>query len=142
MKIARAETEAARAACFAIRRAVFIEEQAIPEAEEWDAYDDTCLHFLAEDETGPAGTARVIAKGGSAKIGRVAVMPPHRGTGLGKRIMQAVLDDAQANGFTSAELESQTYAIPFYARLGFEAEGPEYDDGSGIMHRLMRLTFG
>jgi hypothetical protein len=30
--------------------------------------------------------------------------------------------------------------IPFYARLGYVAEGPEYDDGSGILHRVMRLA--
>lgn len=138
MKITRAETEEARAACFAVRRAVFIEEQQIDEAEEWDDADATAIHYLAEDPLGPSGTARMIAKGSSAKIGRVAVMPTHRGTGLGASIMKAVLTDAVAQGFRSAELESQTYAVPFYTRLGFVAEGPEYDDGSGIMHRLMR----
>lgn len=137
MKICVAETEAARQACFDIRRAVFIEEQQIPEAEEWDAYDATCLHYLAGED---AGTARVIARGDCAKIGRVAVMQAHRGTGLGAKIMQALMDDARERGFTSAELESQVYAIPFYARLGFVAEEPEYDDGSGIMHKLMRSS--
>ncbi len=140
MMIARAETEATRAACFAIRRAVFIEEQNIPEAEEWDAHDATCVHFLAEDATGPAATARRITKDSSAKIGRVAVMPAHRGTGLGRTIMQFVIEDAKASGLQMAELESQVYAIPFYETLGFVAEGPEYDDGSGIMHRMMRLN--
>jgi len=138
MKIALAETEAERAACFALRRAVFVEEQQIPEAEEWDAHDATSRHYLAEDAKGPAGTARLIAKGSSAKIGRVAVARSHRGTGLGRRIMEAVLEDAFANGFTEAELESQIDAIPFYERLGFVAEGQEYDDGSGILHRMMR----
>ena len=138
MNISRAETEAAKAACFAIRREVFIEEQEIPEVEEWDAYDDTCVHYLAEDEAGPAGTARMIAKGNSAKIGRVAVVMAYRGTGLGAKIMRAVMADAKTNGFTQAELEAQTYAIPFYERLGFVAEGREFDDGSGIMHRQMR----
>lgn len=126
-----------RQACFDIRRAVFIEEQQIDEAEEWDAYDATCLHYLAE---GNAGTARVIARGDSAKIGRVAVVKSHRGTGLGAKIMQALMDDARARGFKTAELESQVYAIAFYARLGFVAEGPEYDDGSGILHRVMRAS--
>ncbi|MBY4894380.1 GNAT family N-acetyltransferase [Rhodobacteraceae bacterium N5(2021)] len=136
MKISLAETDAARKACFDIRRAVFIEEQQIPEAEEWDDHDATCLHYLAGED---AGTARVIAKGCTAKIGRVAVMQAHRGTGLGLRIMQTLMEDARARGFTQAELESQTYAVPFYARLGFVADGPEYDDGSGILHRLMRV---
>lgn len=128
-----AESEAERQACFDIRRAVFIEEQQIPEAEEWDADDATCVHYLTD-----GGTARMIARGNTAKIGRVAVMPSHRGTGLGLRIMEAVMEDARSRGFAQAELESQVYAIPFYARLGFEVEGPEYDDGSGILHRLMR----
>lgn len=137
MKITLADTDAARQACFDIRRAVFIEEQQIPEAEEWDAHDATCLHYLAGDG---AGTARIIAKGDTAKIGRVAVTQAHRGTGLGLSIMQALMEDASARGFKTAELESQVYAIPFYERLGFVAEGPEYDDGSGILHRLMRAS--
>lgn len=140
MRVFVAETDAYRQACFDIRRAVFIEEQKIPEAEEWDAYDATCLHYLALDTSRAAGTARMIAKVSSAKIGRVAVALPYRGSGLGAKIMQAVMDDARARGFTYAELESQTYAIPFYERFGYIAEGPEYDDGSGIMHRLMRAT--
>ncbi|QXT40108.1 GNAT family N-acetyltransferase [Gymnodinialimonas ceratoperidinii] len=141
MKVALAETKAARQACFDIRRAVFIEEQQIPEAEEWDAHDASCLHYLATDASGAAaGTARVIARGESAKIGRVAVLPAHRGTGLGAMIMRALMADAKKRGFSQAELESQVYAIPFYGRLGFVAEGPDYDDGSGIMHRLMRAS--
>ena len=138
MRIGRAQTAAARAACFAVRRAVFIEEQGIPEAEEWDAHDATCLHVLAEDDIGPLGTARLIAKGDVAKIGRVAVMPRARGTGLGRRIMEHMLDEARQAGFAQAMLESQVTVIGFYEGLGFVAEGPEYDDGSGILHRVMR----
>ena len=139
MRIGLAQTDQARQACFAIRRAVFIDEQRIPEAEEWDAHDATCLHYLAEADS-PAGTARLIAKGDVAKIGRVAVLPAYRGAGLGARLMQAVMADARARDFRQAELESQVYAVPFYERLGFVAEGPAYDDGSGIAHRLMRAS--
>ena len=51
--------------------------------------------------------------------------------------MQFVLDEAQRRGFPEAVLDSQTYAIPFYERLGFVAEGEEFDD-AGIPHFLMR----
>lgn len=37
-----------------------------------------------------------------------------------------------------ARLGSQTHAIGFYEKLGFAAEGPEYDD-AGIPHRDMTL---
>lgn len=138
MRIAVAATETARAGCFAVRRAVFIEEQAIPEAEEWDALDESCTHYLAEDAIGPAGCARLIALGDTAKIGRVAVMARVRGTGLGRAIMLHVMDGAREAGFAHAMLEAQLPVIPFYEGLGFVAEGPEYDDGSGILHRVMR----
>lgn len=138
MRIGPARTEAARAACFALRRAVFIEEQGIDEAEEWDAADATCLHLLAEDATGPLGTARLIAPGAQARIGRVAVAPRARGKGIGRRIMQAALAEARAAGATGVAVESQLGVIGFYEGLGFVAEGPVYDDGSGILHRVMR----
>ncbi|WP_439140240.1 GNAT family N-acetyltransferase [Roseicyclus sp.] len=138
MRITEARTKAARAACFAVRRAVFIAEQNIPEVEEWDALDESCTHFLAEDDSGPLGCARLIAMGNTAKIGRVAVMAQARGAGLGRAIMLHVMAAARAAGFAQAMLEAQLYVIPFYEALGFVAEGPEYDDGSGILHRVMR----
>ncbi|MBY6202914.1 GNAT family N-acetyltransferase [Maritalea mobilis] len=142
MQISLARTNSARQACFDIRRAVFIDEQRIPEAEEWDAFDDSCTHVLASAPSGqPAGTARIIGKGDMAKIGRVAVLPEFRGTGLGRDLVQFCLQHARQSGFAGAELEAQLYAIPFYERLGFTAEGPEFDDGSGILHRYMALGF-
>ena len=54
--------------------------------------------------------------------------------------MAHVLQHAADRGFTGSVIEAQLYAIPFYERLGYVAEGPEYDDGSGILHRVMRLT--
>jgi predicted GNAT family N-acyltransferase len=138
MRIDVARTEGELHACFDLRRAVFIEEQEIPEAEEWDDADAIATHFLALDGTRPVGTARLIPAGEVAKIGRVAVARSHRGTGLGLRLMRHVLDHARTDGFRTAALDAQLYAIPFYARLGFLAEGPEFDDGSGILHRHMR----
>jgi ElaA protein len=138
MRIVAADSDAARAACFAVRRVVFIDEQGIDEAEEWDDDDATCLHLLAEDSVGPLGTARLIARGVTAKIGRVAVMPRARGTGLGRALMLAALDHARRAGFAEAMLESQVGVVGFYEKLGFVAEGPDYDDGSGILHRVMR----
>ena len=141
MKITIVADDAARQSAFDIRRRVFIEEQQIPEAEEWDDADATATHFLARDGDRPAATARLIAAGVTAKIGRVAVLPEYRGTGLGRDLMRHILDHATSHGFSGSVLEAQTYAIPFYERLGYVAEGPEYDDGSGILHRLMRLTW-
>lgn len=139
MTIARAFTKADLDACFAIRREVFVEEQAVPEAMEYDEFDATALHFLARREGAPAATARVVFKEGGrvAKIGRVAVRQALRGGGLGAAIMRAIEADPALEGAEQLVLEAQSYAIPFYERLGYAAEGEEYLD-VGIPHRMMR----
>jgi len=131
------ETPADWAACYAIRKTVFVEEQAVPLELELDEYDDVATHFLLRDGDAPLATARLLSKHGRAKIGRVAVLKEARGRGLGLTLMRAVLEEARRQGFTEAVLDSQTYAIPFYERLDFVAEGEEFDD-AGIPHFLMR----
>lgn len=138
MRVAIVQTPAELQACFDIRMDVFVREQAVPPEEELDAYDETATHFLMRDETEkPTATARLVNKGATAKIGRVAVVQKERGKGIGLTLMQAVLDEARRQGFEEAVLDSQTYAIPFYERLGFMAEGDEFDD-AGIPHFTMR----
>lgn len=126
--------------CRAIRREVFIVEQNVPEAEEWDGRDGAAIHLLARDDSGRAvGTARILVEGATGKIGRVAVLKPARGTGTGAALIRAALDELRAlPGVTRAKLGAQTHAIGFYEKLGFAAYGPEYDD-AGIPHRDMAL---
>ena len=125
--------------CLALREQVFVQEQGVPRALEMDAWDAVATHFLRRDDrTGePLATARLLDKGGRAKIGRVAVRAAVRGRGLGMEIMQAVVDEARRRGYAEAVLDSQTYALPFYARLGFVPEGEEFEE-AGIPHYTMR----
>ncbi len=126
--------------CRALRRAVFIEEQGVSEADEIDDLDDTALHLLATVDGRPTGTARLLIHGHVGKIGRVCVLPAARGTGLGAAIMRAAVDELRRSpGLTTAKLGAQTHAIGFYERLGFTAIGPVYDD-AGIAHRDMVLA--
>lgn len=125
------------AACHALRRAVFIEEQNVPEALEMDDQDGAAIHLLARIDGCPVGTARILIKGDTGKIGRVAVLAQARGQGLGAALIRAALDALRARpGITRATLGAQTHATGFYQKLGFVAEGPVYDD-AGIPHRDM-----
>ena len=126
-------------ACMAIRRAVFVQEQNVPEELEQDDHDATAVHLLAVADGVPVGTARLLIDGQSAKIGRVALLPQARGKGAGAALMRAALDELRARGVTTAKLGAQTHAIVFYEKLGFSAYGPEYDD-AGIPHRDMSRT--
>ena len=124
------------AACMAIRRAVFVQEQKVPEELELDEHDATAVHLLATEGGRPIGTARLLIDGEKAKIGRVAVLAESRGTGAGAALMRAAMDQLRARGVRRVSLGAQAYAIPFYEKLGFAAYGPEYDD-AGIPHRDM-----
>lgn len=125
------------AACHMLRRRVFIDEQAVPEADEMDDLDDQAIHLLGQDADGPWGTARLFVQGDTGKIGRVCVLPRMRGTGAGAALMRAALDALRARpGVVRAKLSSQVHAIGFYEKLGFAAHGPVYDD-AGIPHRDM-----
>lgn len=123
--------------CSTIRKVVFIEEQNVPQAEEWDGRDPQCLHFLLHVDDRAMGTARLLPDG---HIGRVAILEEARGQGLGLQLMDAVMAEARRLGHSAVHLDAQTYAIPFYERLGFVAHGDEFLDAN-ILHYHMSLHF-
>lgn len=128
------------AACQALRRAVFIEEQGVSAADEVDGQDAKATHLLATDAGQPVGTARLLTQGDFGKIGRVCVVASHRGRGLGAALIRAsVAEFAKRPDLAKVKLGAQTHALGFYERLGFTAVGPEYLD-AGILHRDMVLT--
>lgn len=121
---------------YAIRKEVFCVEQLVPEELELDEYDAGAWHFLAFVDGVPAGTARLLNKGGAAKIGRVAVLKRFRGRGIGLRIMEWAMYIAKDLKLQPMILDAQVQVIPFYEKLGFVADGPVFDD-AGIPHRRM-----
>jgi predicted GNAT family N-acyltransferase len=126
----------ARGALASVRRAVFIVEQGVPEALEWDDDDASGLHGLASAASGEAiGTARLLTDG---HIGRMAVLRAWRGHGVGTLLLAAMVEAARARGHRYARLNAQVQALPFYRRFGFEAEGEAFLD-AGIAHRRMTL---
>lgn len=51
--------------------------------------------------------------------------------------MQAMIAAARREGHRELVLAAQLHALPFYARLGFQAFGAEFED-AGLPHRMMR----
>lgn len=127
----------AGAALRAVRINVFVEEQHVPERLEWDGLDGHCLHVLATTAEGEAvGTGRLLPDG---HIGRMAVLAPWRGRGVGRLLLVELIAAARERGHTCVELSAQTHAIGFYRRSGFEVVSAEYLD-AGIPHQTMRLA--
>jgi predicted GNAT family N-acyltransferase len=143
MDIRTVEDEAGWAQARAIRQRVFVEEQACPPEEEWDAHDwptdrgRTCRHFLGFVGETPVATARwrrvERQEGPAAKLERFAVLPEHRGGGLGRQLIAAVLEDAVAAGHMRLVLHAQAHLEELYAGFGFERSGEPFEE-AGIPH--------
>jgi len=125
---------AARTAALSVRYPVFVEEQGVPADIEEDEWDPRCEHALVRVDGRCVGTGRLLPDG---HIGRMAVLKPWRGQGIGDALMRALVGRAIERGMKHLALNAQTHAIPFYARHGFEADGEEFEE-AGIPHRWMR----
>lgn len=123
--------------CIAVRRVVFIEEQDVAEEIEVDGRDPEATHFIAEDEGGVIGTARLRAVQGEAKAERVAVLREHRGRGVGAELMAALEAEATGRGLSAVVLGAQEHAVPFYEGIGYRVFGAAFLDAN-IPHRWMR----
>ena len=124
---------------YLIREQVFIQEQGVPEDMELDGLDPACKHALAYAGALCVGTGRLVnLDNHHAQIGRMAVLSAFRKRGIGKAILSCLIALAKAEGVLTLKLHSQVSAIPFYAKHGFIAEGPVYDE-AGIPHRNMML---
>ena len=119
----------------AIRTRVFIEEQNIPAEMEWDADDAEAVHALALNRFGlPLATGRLLQHApGVGRIGRMAVSQTVRGSGVGRAVLQALIDSARQRGDHEIVLHAQTSAQAFYARSGFSPRGSVFEE-AGIAH--------
>jgi predicted GNAT family N-acyltransferase len=120
-----------------VRRTVFIVEQGVPEALEWDEHDAVSTHWLAVLADGrPVGCARLLPDG---HIGRMAVLPGWRGQGIGRALLDAAVACARTRGMHEVRLSAQCHAATFYQRAGFVSCSPPYDE-AGIPHLAMRKS--
>lgn len=128
-----------------IRRKVFMEEQGFQN--EFDAVDEDVrtIHVTAYEGDAVVGCARVFPSDlepGLATeparwvFGRLAVLPTHRGKGLGSQILSQAEQLAAEAGATELHLHAQCSAQPLYLRAGYVAYGPiEFDEH--VEHRWM-----
>lgn len=126
----------AMAQAWALRRAVFIDEQKVPEALELDADDAVAIHVLALDGAEPVGCGRMIRHGDDVKIGRMAVRRDRRGQGIGRHVLEYLMELARDQGCRRAVLHAQLTAEGFYLKQGYTPRGAVFEE-AGIAHRLM-----
>ena len=138
MRIKRAISKQARKRALAIRLRVFVKEQGVPREIELDSDDEHAVHLLALVAGRAVGTARIVMKRGTAKIGRMAVLKSYRGKGVGRTLLRRATKAAKEKGAKQVFLHAQVPVIGFYEKLGFRSTGRVFME-AGIAHRKMVL---
>jgi ElaA protein len=119
-----------------LRSEVFVVEQNCVFLDQ-DDKDQKCHHLLLYSGDELVGYSRLVPAGLSypeMAIGRVITSASARGKGYGRVLMELSIDYCQKLfGVGDIRLGAQTYALGFYASLGFIADGDRYDE-DGIEH--------
>jgi len=132
VRVAVDETD--REDAFAVRRAVFVDEQGVPESLELDEHDADATHFVAYADGEAVGAARLRrVDEGTGKVERVAVREPRRGEGWGRRLMDALEAVASEEGYETLVLHAQVPVVEFYRNRGYRTVGEEFEE-AGIPH--------
>lgn len=127
---------------FQIRETVFVDEQQVPAAEEYDEFEESSRHFLAFADGVPCGTARWRITDKGVKLERFAVLVEYRSRKVGSALVKAVLDDIGKNLHIQGKtlyLHAQLTAMPLYSKFGFKAVGDMFEE-CNIKHYKMVLT--
>ncbi len=138
IEVREARDDAERAAAMAVRHAVFVDEQAVPPDLEVDGLDDEALHLVAVRDGSVVATCRLLARGTTVHLGRLAVDASARRQGIAGMLVRASGDWAHAQGARRLLLSAQTYATGLYLAAGYTAVGETYMEAD-IEHVDMEL---
>jgi YbgC/YbaW family acyl-CoA thioester hydrolase len=124
-----------------VRQLVFVEELGLDASFAEGADDLSAMHVAAANRFGlTVACGRVMDLGqGRFQLGRLATRGALRSTGIGRQVLQALLDAARSAGARAVMLQAQSGAAAFYRRAGFEVSGQPFEAG-GLPHVEMQLT--
>jgi predicted GNAT family N-acyltransferase len=140
VEVRRAASAVEIGAALALRRAVFCDEQGVPLTDELDGRDEEATHLVAYAEGRVVGACRLLLEpDGTARFGRLAVVPARRGRGIAGALLAAAEAEAGRLGARRMELAAQVEAQAMYASRGYEARGEPFPD-AGLPHVRMEKT--
>jgi predicted N-acetyltransferase YhbS len=110
-------------------------------ADDWRFVVDAGTGFVAEDASGVVGTALCWKYGrDTASLGMVIVSPARQGAGIGRRLMELLLEEL---GERTTILHATPAGKPLYERLGFREIGTIHQhQGAAFQPPLVSLPPG
>jgi len=121
------------------QKAAFLQWQFDCQHRYYHEYYPDCEFLIVEKTSGsapePIGRLYVDRWPREIRIVDVALLPAHRGAGLGRALLQSIMDEAAASGrAVTIHVEVNNRALGLYERLGFA-----HVDTNGA-YNLMRWT--
>lgn len=127
------------AAAHVIRTKVFVEEQHVPSALEYDEFEDESQHYLLLFDKKAVATCRRRYTPKGIKLERFAVLHEYRGKRLGEALVKHVLKEVLPEN-KPIYLHAQERVVGFYEKLGFKAYGERFVE-AGIEHFAMKYDY-
>jgi putative N-acetyltransferase (TIGR04045 family) len=132
-----------RAAHFAIRHRIFVEEQRVFPESDLDAHDcdESVIALLGQCDDVPAGTVRLFVldpPDGLWQGDRLAVLAPYRTRGVGAPLVSCAVATAAALGGRRMAAHIQPANVTFFERLGWVRSGVT-EIYAGLAHQPMSI---
>jgi len=105
----------------------------------WEMNDPRAWHFVAIESGHLIGCVLLVPMDDmntKAQLTQMAVDDSCQKTGVGRLLVQELIDFAKSEGIREIEIHSRSTVTQFYERFGFEVFGPEFEE-VGISHRYM-----
>jgi predicted GNAT family N-acyltransferase len=108
----------------------------VSRAADLDGRDPEATHIVAVEAGRVLGTCRLVFRGATARLGRLAVERDARGRGIAGAILGEATRVARGARAERISLHAQTYAQELYVRDGYEPAGEPFEE-EGIEHVAM-----
>jgi len=105
--------------------------------------DERSVHLAAWDGDRVVGTVRILPAGHTGdpeawQLRSMAVDPEYQGQGIGRRLLEAVVEEARRRGVGLLWANARTSALGFYTKAGWQAHGEEFlHPASGLPHYVI-----
>ena len=133
-------TPAEWAASFDLRWRILRKPWHQPRGSERDPLDSKAFHLIILGDDGSAlAVGRLqLNSPEEAQVRYMAVDPAHQGSGLGRKILEALEKRARDQGVKQIVLNARENAVGFYTRQGYKALGPGETLFGEVKHTRMR----
>ena len=126
-----------RAACFSIRKQVFVDEQKLFYDSDHDVHDNNAIHIAAIINGNIVGTVRIYREENDVWVGgRSAVEKRYRGK-AGKFLVLKAVEIVKKSNAKVFKAIIQSNNVPFFKNLKWEPKGEMFLH-HGQMHQLMQ----